>query len=156
MDRARLWVLVTAVAAALSACGTPGSKLVPGQSKTPDVTAAMGKPAETTTNAAGETVWFYPTDMPVTYAVRMSPDGTVIAVEQRLAKPYWSQIVAGRSTGKQVHELLGPPARVLKPRPAVEEWDYAVMADGRLTDLLLEVGSDGVVQKMSLIPTPTM
>jgi len=97
----------------VAGCGTfGGANLVPGQSSAADVQVAMGTPAEKTTNAAGEAVWFYPSapNGRTTRAVRMRPDGAVVAVEQRLTRQYWSQIVPDRTTTKEVRELLGPPA----------------------------------------------
>jgi hypothetical protein len=143
---------------ALSGCaGLGAGKLVPGQSSASDVQKAMGAPAEKSTNAAGEAVWFYPSapNGHTTYAVRMRPDGGVVAVEQRLTRQYWSQIVADRTTTKEVRELLGPPAGISHwAMRGVDEWDYKVEENNRKYDLLLEVSPDGAVRKSTLLHDP--
>jgi hypothetical protein len=148
--------VVLLVLAGCAALG--GGKVVPGQSSTADVQAAMGTPVEKGSNAAGETVWFYPTapNGRTTHAVRMRPDGVVVAVEQRLTRQYWSQIVPDRTTTKELRELLGPPAVVSRwwLRPEVEEWDYKVEENQRLWDLLIEVSPDGIVRKSALFHDP--
>jgi len=149
---------VVLLALALAACAAMGgAKLVPGQSNAGDVQAAMGAPAEKTTNAAGESVWFY-TSAPngrTTHAVRMRSDGTVLGVEQRLTSAYWSRIVPQQTTAKEVRELLGPPALVQHwGLRNVDEWDYKVEENMRMFDLLIEVSPDGVVRKSGLLHDP--
>jgi len=151
-------VPIAATLLVLAACATGGSaKLVPGQSGTADVQAAMGTPAEKITNSAGENVWFY-TSSPngrTTHAVRMRADGTVVAVEQRLTSQYWSRIEPGRTTTKELRELLGPPAVVQHwSLRGVDEWNYKVEQDMRMFDLLIEVSPEGVVRKSGLMHDP--
>src|SRR6185503_9279194 len=102
-------LLAFALVLSLAACAA-GRALVPGQSTAAQVEATMGKPADRIVNTAGETVWFY-TSAPAgreTHAVRMRPDGTVVAVEQRLTKENIARVVPGTTTAKEVRELLGP------------------------------------------------
>jgi hypothetical protein len=143
---------------AIAGCSSFGAaKLVPGQSSAADVQAAMGVPAEKSTNAAGENIWFYPSapNGRTTQAVRMTPDGAVVAVEQRLTKQYWSQIVPDRTTTREVRELLGPPAVITHwGLRGVDEWDYKVEENQRMWDLLIEVSPDGVVRKSALFHDP--
>ena len=151
-------VLAALLAIFVAACASVGAgKLVPGQSSAGDVQAAMGSPSEKTTNAAGEMVWFY-TSAPngrTTYAVRMRPDGTVVAVEQRLAEQYWSQIAPERTTTKEVRELLGPPAEIAHwALRGVDEWDYKVEQNYRKFDLLIEVSPEGIVRRYALLHDP--
>ncbi len=151
-------LLVAVMMLALGACASSGvSKLVPGQSTAAQVEAAMGRPAERLTSAAGETVWFYPSAPQgrVTYAVRMRPDGLLIAVEQRLTKDSLARVVAGKTTAKEVRELLGPPSFVTRyPARERDEWDYLVLVDNRMHDFLVEFSSDGVARKTSLLHDP--
>jgi hypothetical protein len=146
------------VALVLAGCATSGGgeKLIPGQSTSADVQTAMGAPKEQITNAAGESVWFYPTapNGRKTFAVRMRPEGTVVAVEQRLTQEYWGRIAPGATT-KDVRDLLGPPSYVSHWQArGVDEWDYRVLHENRLHDLLVEFSSAGVVNKTSLLHDP--
>ena len=146
------------LALVLAGCaGLGGAKLVPGQSSAADVQAAMGTPAEKTSNAAGESVWFY-TSAPngrTTHAVRMRADGTVLGVEQRLTRQYWSRIEPGKTTAKELRELLGPPAVVQRwSLRGIDEWDYKVEENMRMFDLLVEVSPDGLVRKAELFHDP--
>src|SRR5258706_15213705 len=105
-------VSVSLLALCLGACASyDGRGLVPGQARAADVEALMGRPAQKLTNAAGETVWFYP-HAPAgrdTFAVRMRPDGALIGVEQRLTKENVARVVPGKTTTQEVRELFGPP-----------------------------------------------
>jgi len=152
----RLCVVSIALLAGCAAAGG-GAKLIPGQSGASDVQAAMGTPAEKATNTAGESVWFYPSapNGRTTYAVRMRPDGAVSAVEQRLASQYWSRIVPGKTTTKELRELLGPPAVIMHwGLKGVDEWTYKVEMNMHMFDLLVEVSPDGVVRNSVLMHDP--
>jgi hypothetical protein len=144
-------------ALAIAACAGTGSNLVPGQSTAADVEKSMGKPKEKTTNSAGESVWFY-TSAPngqTTYAARMKPDGTVISIDQVLTKQYWSKVVNGKTTSKEVRELLGPPGDVSRSFGAdFDQWTYHVMNDNRQHLLIYDVSPSGVVTKSVLMLDP--
>jgi hypothetical protein len=153
----RLLMVSIALLAGCTAVGGGSSKVIPGRSSAGDVQAAMGTPAEKTSNAAGESVWFY-TSAPngrTTYAVRMGPGGSVNAIEQRLTSQYWSQIVPGKTSTKELRELLGPPAVVqhwgLK---GVDEWTYKVEMNMRMFDLLVELSPEGIVRGSVLMHDP--
>ena len=147
-------VLVSLVAACAS---YDGRGLVPGQSSAAQVEALMGRPAEKITNAAGETVWFYP-HAPGgrdTFAVRMRPDGTLIAIEQRLTKANVARVVPDRSTTQEVRELFGPPSLIwrasLKQR---DVWDYPMLVDNRLFNFYVQFSDDGIVREAYLLHDP--
>jgi len=147
--------LLTAMTAlAIAGCAGTGSNLVPGQSAAADVEKSMGKPREKTTNSAGESVWFY-TSAPngqTTYAARMRPDGTVISVDQVLTRENWSRVVTGKTTSKEVRELLGPPGEVGHSRATDgDQWTYHVMNDNRLHLLIYDLSPSGVVAKSALM-----
>jgi hypothetical protein len=117
----------------------------------------MGRPAEKITNAAGETVWFYP-HAPSgrdTFAARMRPDGVLVAVEQRLTKENVARVVPGKTTAQEVHELLGPTWKVwraaLKQR---DVWDYPMLVDNRMMNFFVQFSDDGIVREAYLLHDP--
>ena len=147
-------VLVVLVAACAS---YDGRGLVPGQSTAAQVEALMGRPAERITNAGGETVWFYP-HAPAgrdSFAVRMRPDGALIAVEQRLTKENVARVVPGKTTTQEVRELLGPPWQVSRaPLTQREVWDYPMLVDNRLMNFFVQFSDDGIVREAYLLHDP--
>lgn len=151
-------LLAAAMAVVIAGCASSGSNLVAGQSSAADVEKSLGRPAEKTTNAGGESVWFYPTapNGTSTRAARMRADGTLITVEERLAPEYWSKIVPGRTTSKEARELLGPPGSVTQSRATNgDAWTYKVVAENRFNYLTLTLSADGsTVSKVELILDP--
>ena len=144
----------------LGACAGPapyaGLDLVPGQSMA-QVEAAMGRPAEQLVDAAGYTVWFYPTapNGRETWAARFLPEGQLVALEQRLNKENMPRVVPGATTKKQVREIFGPPWKAYPlERLEREEWDYLVRIDYRLYDYLVRFSEDGVVREAYLLHDP--
>jgi outer membrane protein assembly factor BamE (lipoprotein component of BamABCDE complex) len=82
----------------------------------------------------------------------MRPDGSVIAVEQVLTQANLARVVAGKTTAKEVRELLGPPSITTRWwLRDVDEWDYLVLADNRFHDFLIEFSAGGVVSKTTLL-----
>ena len=144
-------------AAAIAGCAGTGANLVPGQSTAADVEKSMGRPKEKITNPAGESVWFY-TSAPngyTTYAVRMKPDGTVVSVQQVLTKEHWSKVVPGKTTDKEVRELLGPPGEVWLARATgVDQWIYKVMNDNRMYLLIYDFSPSRLVSNSALMFDP--
>jgi hypothetical protein len=151
-------LLAAFLAACLCACASyDGRGLVPGQSTAQDVERLMGRPAEKVSAANGETVWFHPRapEGRHTYAVRLDPDGKLIAIEQRLTSENFAKVVPGRTAAKEVRELLGPPWNITRyPFKEGEVWDYRVKVEMRLFDFLVELSQDGVVQKAYLLHDP--
>lgn len=143
-------------AAALSGCASySGHGLIPGKSDAKDVEALMGPPAERLAIAGGDSVWFYPRNPAGghTYAVRLSPQGIVLAVEQRLTVENLSKLVPGTTTAAQVRELLGPPWQVTRmARQERDVWQYR-MEDGAMMrhDLYVQMSADGVVREVIML-----
>jgi hypothetical protein len=143
----------------VAACASyDGRGLVPGQSTTAQVEALMGRPAERLTNAAGETVWFYP-HAPQgrdTFAVRMRPDGVVVGAEQRLTKENVARVVPGRTTTQEVREIFGPPWQIthsgLQQR---DVWDYPMLVDNRQMNFFVQFSGDGIVREAYLLHDPS-
>lgn len=152
----RSFVAVVLAAAMLSGCASySGRGLVPGQSNAKDVEALMGAPAERMTVAGGDSVWFYPQNPNGlhTFAVRLSPQGIVQAVEQRLTVENLARLVPGQSTTAQVRELLGPPWQVTRmTRQERDVWSYR-MQDNALVrhDLYVQFSADGVVREVIML-----
>jgi hypothetical protein len=142
----------------LTACAMPfaGRNLPQGTSMA-EVESTMGKPGETLVDAAGYTVWFYPSgpNGRTTYAARFMPDGRLLNVEQRLTKENMARVVPGTATQQQVHELFGPPWMVYPlPFKPLTEWDYRVLVDNRYFDYLVRFSDDGVVREAYLLHDP--
>ena len=152
-------ILLAVFALSVAGCASyDGRGLVPGQSTAAEVEALMGRPAERLTNAAGETVLFYP-HAPGgrdTFAVRLRPDGVLIAVEQRLTKENVARVIPGQTTAKEVRELFGPAWQVtrasLKQR---DVWDYPMLVDNRLMNFYVQFSDDGVVREAYLLLDPS-
>ena len=150
--------VLLAIAMLLGACAGPyaGPDLVQGQSMA-QVETAMGRPAERLVDAAGYTIWFYPTapNGRETWAARFLPEGPLVAVEQRLTKENMPRVVPGATTRTQVRELFGPPWKAYPlPRLEREEWDYPVRIDYRLYDYLVRFSEDGIVREAYLLHDP--
>ena len=151
----KLRILLAGVALLAGCAAYDGRGLAPGRSVAGDVQALMGTPAEKTTLAGGDTLWFYPR-MPYgrqTFAVRLGPDGVVRGVEQRLTVENMQKLVQGTTQAKEVRELLGPPWRVSRlERQQREVWEYT-MYDTRRFEFILYVqfSGDGVVREVLLL-----
>src|SRR5437899_1405752 len=92
----------------LAGCASyAGRGLVPGQSSSAEVEAVMGRAAAKRPGPDGETVLWFPR-MPYgdgTYAARVSADGRLIAIEQRLTEENIASIERGRTAAdKRVHD----------------------------------------------------
>jgi hypothetical protein len=140
----------------LAGCASySGSGLVPGTSRAADVQALMGEPAEKLAAENGDSVWFYPrmAFARETYAVRLSPDGVVRSVEQRLTEANLKKIVAGKTTMKEVRLLLGPPYRITRfERQQRLVWDYPMNSDLRVeSNLSVQFSDDGIVREVLLL-----
>jgi outer membrane protein assembly factor BamE (lipoprotein component of BamABCDE complex) len=146
----------------LGACASLGPnpvslrQLVPGKSTMADVEAKLGAPAEKLVDSGGEAVWFYPTAPQgrETWAARSDRSGGLVALERRLTKENLAKVLPGKSTKKEVRELLGPPWKAYRTLDGHEEWDYRVMVDMRLFDFLVQSRDDGVVHKAYLLHDP--
>ncbi len=147
---------VIAIAALLGGCASFGGRgLVPGQSTSKDVEAAMGVPADRITVLGGDTIWYYPRQ-PLgreTYAVRLTPAGTVRSVQQLLTEENLKHIVAGTTTAGQVREILGPPWRTSRlERQQRDVWEYN-MFNATQWDyfLYVQLSGDGIVREVLML-----
>ena len=148
-------ILATAVLAAGCA---GGPALVPGQSTLSDVERSMGHAADKRI-VGGETVYYYP-QLPwgyASYAARISPDGRLVALEQRLTEDNIKKIKVDVTRGGEVLDLLGPPYEPMKQaRTGSEIWTYPMRIAGHPTPkwFLVTVGPGGVVTEAYLIDDP--
>jgi hypothetical protein len=148
----RLWMAWIAVLCIAGCASYNGGSLVPGTSRAADVRALMGEPAEKLMADNGDTVWFYPR-LPIgrqTYAVRVSPDGVVLGVDQRLTEQNLKNLVPGTTTMKQARLLLGPPYRTIRfERQKRLVWDYPMYNDIELEyNLSVQFSYDGIVREV--------
>ena len=167
MRRAILLILTWVVGLALSSCEsiTPFepfqhhvNDLVPGTSVAKDVESRMGQPTEKINLANGDSVWFYAQNRAgrQTIAVRISPDGIVRSVEERLEPEQISKIVAGVTTTGQTRELLGPPYRIGRlPLLQRDVWEYLFYDKMAVKQILnLQFSLDGIVREISITRDP--
>jgi len=156
-----LFVKAALAAALLQGCVSyDGRSLVPGSSTEADVERTMGAPAEKIAMASGERVWFYP-HAPMgreTHAVRIGPDGKLRAVEQRLLEANFAKIWSGKTTTREVRELLGPPNRVYRmARQQREAWEYLYFNEMQEPFIFyVQSSADGVVREAFRIRDPIM
>jgi hypothetical protein len=145
---------------ALGGCASfDGRGLVPGQSSERDVVAVMGTPAEKEPVENGDTIYWYPRHPwgMVSYAARIDADGRLVALEQRLTGDNIDKVVRGKSTAKEVHDLLGPPWRPEHyARLQRDIWTYPMRVAGRALPqwFLVQLSPDGVVRETYLIDNP--
>ena len=147
-------------AALMAGCASyNGSGLVAGQSTAADVERTMGRPAEKVAAANGDSTWFYPHNPAGrdTYAVRMSADGVVRSVDQRLTEGNMAKLVAGATTTKEVRELFGPPNRVIRmERQQREAWEYYYYNPIQIPFILyVQASADGIVREVVTIRDPS-
>jgi len=144
----------------LAGCASfDGRGLVPGQSTVAEVEAKMGPAADKRTTAAGETVYYYPR-LPwgyATYAARISPEGKLIALEQRLTEENIGRLKPGATSAQEVLELLGPPYEPMKQALSGNEiWTYPMRLPGHPTPkwFLAHISPAGVLTETYLIDDP--
>ncbi len=144
----------------LAGCASfDGRGLVPGQSTMAEVEAKMGPAADKRTTAAGETVYYYPR-LPwgyATYAARISPEGKLIALEQRLTEENIGRLKPGATSAQEVLELLGPPYEPMKQALSGNEiWTYPMRLPGHPTPkwFLAHISPDGILRETYLIDDP--
>jgi hypothetical protein len=154
-------IIALASAALLAGCASyEGRGLEPGKAVARDVEALMGAPAERVALTNGEHVWFYPRQPygRQTFAVRLAPDGTLRAIEQRLSEEYIAKLIPGVSTVKDVRELFGPPWKVTRfERQERDTWEWRVRVlhyDPRI--LVVQYSYDGVVREVMLLRDPVL
>jgi hypothetical protein len=141
----------------LAACASfDGRGLVPGQSTAADVERVMGAPADKR-QVAGETWYYYPRQPygRQTYVVRLTPEGRLVAVEQRLNDETLAKIVPNTTRREQVRDLLGPPWQSAHyARLGRDIWTWSVNRWGNLSlpaQLHVQMSPDGVVREVYLL-----
>lgn len=151
----KMWI-VAAAAALLAGCASySGRGLVPDKSAAADVQSLMGTPAEKITLANGDALWFYPRNPfgPHTYAVRLSSDGVMRGIEQRLTEENMHKLMLGSTSAKEARELLGPPLRVSRlERQQRDVWEYYMYNAAQVEHFLyVQFSGDGVVREVLLL-----
>jgi hypothetical protein len=147
-----LRVAAVALAALLTGCaGYSGSDLIAGKSTVAEVQASMGVPAEKLALPGGENVWYYPRG-PLgrhTFAVTLGPDGVLRGIDQRLTMENVATLVQGRSTAREVRELLGPPPTV-RPFPRLQRyvWIYPMQLVAESRILWVQFSSDDIAREI--------
>lgn len=144
----------------LAGCASfEGRGLVPGQSTVAEVEAKMGPAADKRVTTAGETVYYYPR-LPwgyATYAARISPEGRLIALEQRLTEENVGRLKPGATSAQEVLELLGPPYEPMKQALSGNEiWTYPMRLPGHPTPkwFLAHISPDGILRETYMIDDP--
>ena len=142
----------------LAGCASyAGRGLAPGQSSSAEVEAVMGRAAAKRPGPDGETVLWFPR-MPYgdgTYAARVSADGRLVAIEQRLTEENIARIERGRTTGDQVLDLVGPPYRVDQfARMEREIWTYKMQVFPFPKALFVQLSPDRVVREVYYMDDP--
>jgi hypothetical protein len=149
-------ILILAVVA-LAGCAA-GPALVPGHSTLSDVERSMGHAADKRI-VGNETVYYYP-QLPwgyASYAARISPDGRLVALEQRLTEDNIKKIKVDVTRGGEVLDLLGPPFEPMKQALTGSViWTYPMRIAGHPTPkwFLVTVGPNDVVREAYLIDDP--
>jgi len=149
--------IAVALALALSSCASfDGRGLVTGQSNAADVERVMGAPAEKR-QVGGET-WFYYPRQPFgrkTFVARVSGDGRLIALEQRLTDENITKLVPNTTRAEQVRELFGPPwSAVNFPRQDRTTWTWHMRRfgdPGIPVSLNVQMSPDGVVREVYVL-----
>jgi hypothetical protein len=146
----------TLVALALGLAGCAhfdGRGLTPGQSSAADVERVMGTPAEKR-QVASET-WYFYSRQPfgrVNYVARLTPDGRLVALEQRLTDANVAKIVPNITRAEQVRDLLGPPWsawRYARLDRNIWTWHMRRYGDpGIPGELSVQISPDGVVREV--------
>ena len=159
MKRALPLVLLAALAAGCASFD--GRGLVAGQSTADEVERLMGPAADRRAGPAGET-WLYYPRQPAgrkTFVARIAPDGTLIALEQRLTDENIAKIMPQTTRGDEVRALLGPPYLVTRfPRLQREAWEYHFRHfgdPGVPMALYVQLSPDGLVREVYLIDEGT-
>ena len=155
----KLKILLAGAAFAAGCASYDGSGLMAGTSTAADVERVMGRPAEMLASANGDSTWFYPHNPAGrdTYAVRIAPDGTVRAVDQRLTEANMAKLIAGTTTAKEVREIFGPPSRVIRmDRQQREAWEYFYYNPIQIPFILyVQTSFDGIVREVLTIRDPS-
>ena len=139
-------------------CGCyPAVSLTPGVSTEGEVLAAMGQPALRAKGAGGEMVLWYPL-FPYgrqSYAARISPDGRLVGIENRLTDPHIATLKVNETRKEEVLQIIGPPYRSSRfERMQREIWDYPMPCLVSCFILLAQFSPDGVLRELYQVLDP--
>lgn len=151
-------LLAAAAFLLVAACaGYDGRGLAPGASTGQDVEAVMGEPAAVRKLENGETLLWYPR-LPYggqSFAARLSPDGTLMGIEQRLTDENIARLLPNKSTAEDVLDIVGPPYKKYPlPRMQREAWEYQMQGYMRPRILYVQLSPDNVVREAFVIDDP--
>jgi len=152
-------IITAVIGVLLAGCASySGRGLEPGRSSAEEVEALMGPSAERRSAPNGDSVRYY-SRLPFgrqMYAARFDRNGKLIAVEQTLTTENVARLQPGKSTEREVRDLLGPPWRDdAYPRLARGIWTYPMMAtDPTPKHLYVQFSGDGVVRELYLLDDP--
>jgi hypothetical protein len=139
------WFLAACLSILAGCASLDGRGLVAGKSTGAEVQAAMGAPAARIARPDGDEILYFPKDR-VCYAVTIGRDSVMKGIEQRLNRANFAKVVAGKSTGAQVRELLGPPSRILPLRfKGTDVWEYPWFEVDDKRILIVEIAANGLV-----------
>jgi hypothetical protein len=152
MNRALLPVLM-AVLVSVAGCAS-NRNLTPAQSTLADVEATLGASAER--RQVGAETWLYYPQQPYGRKVRVarvSSDGKLIAVEQRLSEEYIAKLIPNQSSQDDVLALFGRPyERLNVPRMERDMWTWYMRQYGTLKATLnVQMSPDGVVREIYVL-----
>jgi hypothetical protein len=149
--------LAFALVFALAGCASfDGRTLAPGQSSAADVERVMGAPAEK--RQVGTETWYYYPRQPFgrkTFVARVSGDGRLVALEQRLTDETVAKIVPDSTRANEVRDLLGPPY-LATPYARLDRdiwtWHMRRFGDpGVPVSLNVQMSRDGVVREVYIL-----
>jgi len=152
MNRPLLPVLMAVL---VSAAGCASYRtLTPAQSTLADVEATLGASAER--RQVGAETWLYYPQQPYGRKVRVarvSSDGKLIAVEQRLSEEYIAKLIPNQSSQDDVLALFGRPyERLNVPRMERDMWTWYMRQYGTLKATLnVQMSPDGVVREIYVL-----
>jgi len=148
-------LLPALMAVLVSAAGCASYRdLTPAQSTLKDVEATLGAPAER--RQVGAETWLYYPQQPYGRKVRVarvSSDGKLIAVEQRLSEEYIAKLIPNQSNQDDVLALFGRPyERLNVPRMDRDMWTWYMRQYGTLKATLnVQLSPDGVVREIYVL-----
>jgi len=151
-------ILALCLGATLAGCASfDGRGLTPGQSMIADVERVMGTPVEDRKVAGGETWHYYPRQPfgRKVFVARYTPDGRLVAIEQRLTDENVARIVPNTTRSEQVRELFGPPyssGHYARLDRNIWTWHMRRFGDpGIPVALNVQMSPDGVVREVYII-----
>jgi len=139
-------------ALAIGGCASyDGRTLAPGSS-TAQVEAGMGQPAARVTQPDGSTVLYYPRgpEGRHAYAVTVGRDGALRSIDQRLTLANFNTLMIGKTTAREVRELLGPPDPYAMTRLVLsqrEVWEYKWLDYQEKRVFWFQFSDDGILRE---------